>query len=69
MDKIIKAKLVLPAYLTVDARELIRSVSCSIRIGSHTPSPRAIFQLLRRQVSSRLGSGPDDAEDIKVCAF
>lgn len=27
MDKIIKAKLVLPAYLTVEARELIRSVS------------------------------------------
>ena len=27
MDKIIKGKLVLPAYLTVDARELIRSVS------------------------------------------
>ncbi len=27
MDKIIKAKLVLPAYLTVDARELIRNVS------------------------------------------
>jgi hypothetical protein len=26
MDKIIKGKLVLPAYLTVDARELIRSV-------------------------------------------
>jgi len=26
MDKIIKAKLVLPPYLTVDARELIRSV-------------------------------------------
>lgn len=27
MDKIIKAKLVLPAYLTLDAKELIRSVS------------------------------------------
>jgi len=27
MDKIIKGKLVLPAYLTVDARELIRNVS------------------------------------------
>jgi hypothetical protein len=27
MDKIIKAKLVLPTYLTIDARELIRNVS------------------------------------------
>ncbi|CAF3430398.1 unnamed protein product [Rotaria sp. Silwood1] len=27
MDKIIKAKLVIPAYLTIDARELIRNVS------------------------------------------
>ncbi len=27
MDKIIKGKLILPAYLTVDARELIRNVS------------------------------------------
>ncbi len=27
MDKIIKAKLILPAYLTVDAKELIRNVS------------------------------------------
>jgi hypothetical protein len=27
MDKIIKAKLVLPAYLTAEARELIRNVT------------------------------------------
>ncbi|CAF0882631.1 unnamed protein product [Adineta steineri] len=50
MDKIIKAKLVLPAYLTIDARELIRS-------------------LLRRQVSHRLGSGPEGAEAIKSHSF
>ncbi len=30
MDKIIKARLVLPAYLTIDARELIRNVSIII---------------------------------------
>jgi hypothetical protein len=30
MDKIIKAKLILPAYLSVDARELIRNVSIFI---------------------------------------
>ncbi|CAM4954555.1 unnamed protein product [Rotaria socialis] len=50
MDKIIKAKLIIPAYLTVDARELIKS-------------------LLRRQVSHRLGSDPDDAESIKKHSF
>ncbi|CAF1010878.1 unnamed protein product [Rotaria magnacalcarata] len=50
MDKIIKAKLILPAYLTIDARELIRN-------------------LLRRQVSHRLGSGPEDAETIKSHPF
>ncbi|CAF1019862.1 unnamed protein product [Rotaria sp. Silwood1] len=50
MDKIIKAKLVLPAYLTADARELIRN-------------------LLRRQVSHRLGSGLEDAEAIKSHPF
>ncbi|CAF1085362.1 unnamed protein product [Rotaria sp. Silwood1] len=50
MDKIIKAKLVIPAYLTIDARELIRN-------------------LLRRQVSHRLGSGPEDAEAIKNHPF
>jgi hypothetical protein len=27
MDKIIKAKLILPSYLSADARELIRNVS------------------------------------------
>jgi len=27
MDKIIKAKLILPAYLTAEARDLIRSVN------------------------------------------
>lgn len=30
MDKIIKAKLILPAYLSTDARELIRNVSIII---------------------------------------
>ncbi|CAF0735730.1 unnamed protein product [Rotaria sordida] len=50
MDKIIKAKLVIPAYLTIDARELIRN-------------------LLRRQVSHRLGSGSEDAEAIKNHSF
>ncbi|CAF1272561.1 unnamed protein product, partial [Didymodactylos carnosus] len=50
MDKIIKAKLVLPAYLTQDARELIRN-------------------LLRRQVSHRLGNGPEDAEALKSHQF
>ncbi|CAF3911039.1 unnamed protein product [Rotaria sordida] len=50
MDKIIKGKLVLPAYLSIDGRELIRN-------------------LLRRQVSHRLGSGLEDAEAIKTHAF
>ncbi|CAF1405468.1 unnamed protein product [Adineta ricciae] len=50
MDKIINAKLILPPYLTLDARELIRN-------------------LLRRQVSHRLGSGPEDAVAIKNHGF
>ncbi|CAF0799992.1 unnamed protein product [Adineta ricciae] len=50
MDKIINAKLILPPYLTLDARELIRN-------------------LLRRQVSHRLGSGPEDGVAIKNHGF
>jgi len=50
MEKIVKGKLILPAYLTVNARELIRN-------------------LLRRQVSHRLGSGQDDADEIKRHLF
>ncbi|CAF1428760.1 unnamed protein product [Adineta steineri] len=50
MDKIIKAKLILPAYLNIEARELIRN-------------------LLRRQVSHRLGSGLEDALAIKNHPF
>lgn len=50
MDKIIKAKLVIPTYLTIEARELIRN-------------------LLKRQVSQRLGSGEDDADSIKKNPF
>ena len=30
MDKIIKAKLILPSYLSINARELIRNVSKTI---------------------------------------
>ena len=36
MDKIIRAKLVLPAYLTIDARELIRSVSILSLLANET---------------------------------
>ncbi|UJR08960.1 hypothetical protein I4U23_013212 [Adineta vaga] len=50
MDKIINGKLILPAYLNLDARELIRN-------------------LLRRQVSHRLGSGPEDGVAIKNHGF
>ncbi|CAF1107047.1 unnamed protein product [Didymodactylos carnosus] len=50
MEKIMKAKLILPAYLTYDARDLIRN-------------------LLKRQVSHRLGNGPEDAEALKSHQF
>ncbi|CAF1351326.1 unnamed protein product [Adineta ricciae] len=100
MDKIIKAKLVLPAYLTLDAKELIRSVSDQVHIEysyfeqycirsnllrsestcafvfrnynrfySEITRTLLLRQLLRRQVSHRLGNGPEDAEAIKAHSF
>ncbi|XP_026466662.1 ribosomal protein S6 kinase beta-1 isoform X2 [Ctenocephalides felis] len=50
IETILKGKLSLPAYLTVDARDLIR-------------------RLMKRQVSQRLGSGPEDAEAIRSHDF
>ncbi|CAF3809208.1 unnamed protein product [Rotaria magnacalcarata] len=67
MDKIIKAKLIIPAYLTVDARELIKS---TMNYELFNRGGRFLqLELLRRQVSHRLGSGPDDAESIKKHSF
>lgn len=61
MDKIIKGKLVLPAYLTLDARELIRAVSRSSffsryddksrRSNEHRFSALKLFKLTSRSVS------------------
>ncbi|XP_033215889.1 ribosomal protein S6 kinase beta-1 [Belonocnema kinseyi] len=45
IEKILRGRLVLPQYLTTEARDLIR-------------------KLLKRQVIQRLGSGPEDAEQI-----
>ncbi|XP_043283405.1 ribosomal protein S6 kinase beta-1-like [Venturia canescens] len=45
IEKILKGRLALPQYVTVDARDLIR-------------------KLLKRQVAQRLGSGPEDAQEI-----
>lgn len=50
IEKILKGRVVLPPYLTPDARDLIR-------------------KLLKRQVSQRLGSGPEDGEAIKKHMF
>lgn len=50
IETILRGKINLPAYLTPDARDLIR-------------------RLMKRQVSQRLGSGPEDAEAIKSHVF
>lgn len=49
-ERIMRGKLIIPPYLTNDARELIK-------------------HLLKRNVHSRLGSGPDDAIPIKNHPF
>jgi p70 ribosomal S6 kinase len=50
IEAILKGKLNLPAYLTPDARDLIR-------------------RLMKRQVSQRLGSGPQDGLEIRSHPF
>ncbi|KAK2161896.1 hypothetical protein LSH36_108g07124 [Paralvinella palmiformis] len=50
IDKILKAKLSLPPYLTNEARGLLK-------------------RLLRKNVTDRLGSGPDDSKPIKSHMF
>jgi p70 ribosomal S6 kinase len=50
IDKILKARLNLPPYLTNEARALLK-------------------KLLKKNISERLGSGPDDAKPIKSHAF
>lgn len=50
IDKILKGRLALPPYLSIEARDLIK-------------------RLLKRNMGSRLGSSPDDAEEIKAHSF
>jgi len=50
IEKILKGRLILPPYLSVEARDLIK-------------------RLLKRHVEVRLGSGPDDAGEIKQHMF
>uniref|UniRef100_A0A0N5AB29 Ribosomal protein S6 kinase n=1 Tax=Syphacia muris TaxID=451379 RepID=A0A0N5AB29_9BILA len=50
IDKILKGRLSLPAYLSSEARDLIK-------------------RLLKRHVETRLGAGPEDAEEIKRHPF
>ncbi|WKX99607.1 hypothetical protein Q1695_014468 [Nippostrongylus brasiliensis] len=50
IDKILKGRLTLPAYLSAEARDLIK-------------------RLLKRHVETRLGAGPDDADEIKQHPF
>uniref|UniRef100_A0A158PBX3 Ribosomal protein S6 kinase n=1 Tax=Angiostrongylus cantonensis TaxID=6313 RepID=A0A158PBX3_ANGCA len=50
IDKILKGRLTLPAYLSIEARDLIK-------------------RLLKRHVETRLGAGPEDAEEIKQHPF
>lgn len=50
IDRILKSRLSLPAYLSPEARDLIK-------------------RLLKRHVETRLGTGPEDAEEIKRHPF
>lgn len=50
IDKILKAKLSLPPYLTNEARNLIK-------------------KLLKKNITERLGGGPEDAKPIRVHPF
>lgn len=50
IDKILKSRLTLPAYLSPEARDLIK-------------------RLLKRHVDTRLGTGVDDADEIKRHPF
>uniref|UniRef100_A0A183DYD7 Non-specific serine/threonine protein kinase n=1 Tax=Gongylonema pulchrum TaxID=637853 RepID=A0A183DYD7_9BILA len=50
IDKILKGRLTLPSFLSVEARDLIK-------------------KLLKRHVETRLGAGPEDANEIKQHAF
>ena len=51
MDKIIKAKLVLPTYLTVEARELIRNVNEISQIFSMVHKQRINYLLVTEKTS------------------
>lgn len=78
IDKILKGKLVLPPYLTPDARDLLKKVpppKCSsppphsYLCWSSPPFPSLslfLFQFLKRNPSQRVGGGPGDAADVQV---
>lgn len=81
VDKILKGKLVLPPYLTPDARDLLKKVRppSAPPIPSPPPSPCVcvwrgaagtpmsfLLQFLKRNPSQRVGGGPGDAADVQV---
>lgn len=81
IDKILKGKLVLPPYLTPDARDLLKKVAPPLNypclppplfmsvLPKHPPFPSLplfLFQFLKRNPSQRVGGGPGDAADVQV---
>ena len=78
IDKILKCKLNLPPYLTIDARDLIKKVvkthrwcPTMISIFSYSPlsSHSCLFlflKLLKKNSAQRLGSSKADCTDIQV---
>ncbi|CAC5402587.1 RPS6KB [Mytilus coruscus] len=81
IDKILKAKLSLPPYLTNEARNLIKSKSFmkfqkNLLRASHI-NPCSISRkiidknivLLKKNINERLGGGPEDAKPIRVHPF
>ena len=67
-DKIRRAELTYPKYLSMAAREVLRGVQkegVTMSIMKHS----YVLQLLTRDPTKRLGTGPQDAEEIKQHGF
>jgi p70 ribosomal S6 kinase len=67
IDKIVSAKLLVPPYLTNEARDLLKKVFClnCLRRVEVTTN-LFISKLLKKKPQQRLGSGPEDSKTLRV---
>lgn len=73
-EKIIRARLTFPDYLSPEAKDVLAKVRAlfvclSVLLADRRPSVVCVVQLLDRNPRTRLGSGPTDAEEIKRHPF